>query len=120
MSDPRDKSSDLYTDDPIIVFDQNEDDSEGNSQTPIGFGFRQPSFVRLHGVPIPKGFGSLADFKAEKLPVKVERKLYAMSFDQEISLLYWDHIPFLPIFGHFVGVITLLLIVRLDYCLLLA
>lgn len=73
MSDPRDKSSDLYTDDPIIVFDQNEDDSEGNSQTPIGFGFRQPSFVRLHGVPIPKGFGSLADFKAEKLPVKVER-----------------------------------------------
>ncbi|OHS95778.1 hypothetical protein TRFO_38108 [Tritrichomonas foetus] len=77
MSDSTGDSSDNYEDDPIIVFDQETESSNGfdsdqQQQSPIGFGFRQPSFVRLHGEPIPKGFDSLADFRAEKPPVKVE------------------------------------------------
>ena len=67
-----DSISDHYDDDPIIVFDAECEDDKCSRTAPISFGFRQPSFVRLHGEPIPKGFGSLADYKAMKAPVKVE------------------------------------------------
>lgn len=55
--------------DPVIVFDGVLDDY--SDLKPISIGFRQPSFTQLQGDPIPKGFDSLADFCAEKLPTRV-------------------------------------------------
>lgn len=56
-------------DDPVIVFGEYNDEDQ---VTPIGIGVRQPSFTQLQGTPIPKGFESIADMRAEKPPVKVE------------------------------------------------
>lgn len=44
---------------PIIVFDTAESDGKSN----ITIGCRQPSFLRLQGSLIPKGFDSLDDFR---------------------------------------------------------
>ena len=54
---------------PVIVFD--ESDSELPS-APIEICYRQPSFVRLQGEPIPKGFDSLDEFRAGREPVKAD------------------------------------------------
>lgn len=64
------EASDNFGEDPVIVFDkENEDDDENNS--PISIGYRQPSFLKLKGEPVPKGYGSIADFRAEKPMVRV-------------------------------------------------
>lgn len=53
---------------PIIVFDQDNPDD----QAPIEMCYRQPSFIRLQGDPIPKGFDSLDEFQAEHEIVRVD------------------------------------------------
>lgn len=58
---------DTFAEDPIIVFGEDENDNDA----PIAFGVRQPSFSQLQGTRVtPKGFDSIADFRAEKPIVK--------------------------------------------------
>jgi hypothetical protein len=48
---------------PRIVFDEEEE----SDIAPILLRFRQPSFTKLDGIPIPKGFDSLSDFRQNKV-----------------------------------------------------
>jgi len=50
---------------PRIVFDE-EPDSDSDVE-PILLRFRQPSFTRLSGTPIPKGFDSVSEFRQKKV-----------------------------------------------------
>ncbi|OHT14684.1 hypothetical protein TRFO_14858 [Tritrichomonas foetus] len=66
--------NDNFGDDPVIVFDSKQDgNDEKEDEAPIGIGFRQPSFIKLQGEPVPKGFGSLADFRESKPIIKAKR-----------------------------------------------
>ena len=59
-------AEDTFDENPVVVLgDSNEDDD-----APITLSVRQPSFSSLNGDPVPKGFSSLADFRAEKPIVK--------------------------------------------------
>ena len=63
-----DKTKITRKENPVIVFDDDTD----NDIFPIEIGYRQPSFVRLQGDPIPKGFDSLDEFIHEKEPVRAD------------------------------------------------
>jgi hypothetical protein len=59
-----------FLDDPVIVIVIDEDaDTELDREEPIPLRFRQPSFTNLYGIPVPKGFTSLSEFRATRPPV---------------------------------------------------
>jgi hypothetical protein len=57
--------------DPLIVFDEEAD----AGIAPILLRFRQPSFTKLDGCPIPKGFDSLSDFREKQVLVAFHPRL---------------------------------------------
>jgi len=67
---------DEFSADPVIVFD---DLTSQKEETPIAMGFRQPSFTKLQGVPVPKGFKTIHDLQTEKPPVKAEKFNYELN-----------------------------------------
>jgi hypothetical protein len=56
---------------PLIVFDEEPD----TDLAPILLRFRQPSFTKLDGSPIPKGFDSLSDFREKQVLVAFHPRL---------------------------------------------
>jgi hypothetical protein len=92
-----------FLDDPVIVIDENPD-TEFAREEPILLRFRQPSFTNLYGIPVPKGFTSLSEFRATRPPVACLRHLdssiCAPSSPQELldnqNMAKWQSMGYTP------------------------
>jgi hypothetical protein len=92
-----------FLDDPVIVIDE-DPDTELDHEEPILLRFRQPSFTNLYGIPVPKGFTSLSEFRATRPPVAclphLDSSIRASSSTQELldnqNVPKWQSMGYTP------------------------